>query len=239
MTSKLFASAACATLMLWASCANAQQAAAPAAASPLQAAATAAEASAPVIPGICVYSQDQTVGASIVGRAVAQRLQQLDQQSNAELNDLATKLQADEKALTAQRATMGDAAFQQAAQPMAQREQQLQQLAQIRGREMQLTQQQAVQQVVQNLDPLLVDSFTAHKCSILIERAGVVLSAKPMDITTDAVARLDAKIQTLTFERAKIPEDGGAGPAPTAAAAPAPARAAAPAARAPAAAKKK
>jgi Skp family chaperone for outer membrane proteins len=236
MTSKLFASAACATLTLWATCAAAQQPAA--GANPLQAAATAAEAGAPVIAGICVYSQDQTIGGSIVGKAVATRLQQLDQQSNAELNDLGTKLQADERALTAQRATMGDAAFQQAAQPMAQREQALQQLAQIRGREMQETQQQALQTVVQSLDPLLVDIFTARKCSILIEKSAVVLSAAPMDVTTDAIARLDSKIQSFPFERVKLPEDGaapGAAPAATAA----PARSAAPAARAPAAAKPK
>jgi Skp family chaperone for outer membrane proteins len=233
MTSKLFASAACATLTLWASCANAQQ---PAPASnPLQAAAAAAEAGAPVVAGLCVYSQEQAIGSSIVGKAVATRLEQLDQQSNAELNDLGTKLQADERALTAQRATMGDAAFQQAAQPLAQREQQLQQLAQIRGREMQATQQQSLQAVVQNLDPLLVDIFSARKCSILIEKSAVVLSAASMDVTTDAVARLDSKIQTLgAFERVKLPQDGAAA-APAAAAAP---RAAAPAAK-PAAAKPK
>jgi Skp family chaperone for outer membrane proteins len=235
MTSKFFASAACATLTLWATCASAQQPAP--AANPLQAAATAAENSAPSLPGVCVYSQDQTIGASIVGKAVATRLQQLDQQSNAELNDLGTKLQADERALTAQRATMGDAAFQQAAQPLAQREQQLQQLAQVRGREMQATQQQALQTIVQNLDPLLVDIFTAHKCSILIEKSAIVLSSTPMDVTTDAIARLDSKIQSFPFERVKIPEDAGA-PAPAPAAAAAPARSTAPAARAPAAAAK-
>ncbi len=97
MTSKLFASAACATLTLWATCASAQQ---PAPARPPQPAASRrsrrGDHAHAVMAGICVFSQDQAIGGSIVGKAVNTRLEQLDQQSNAELNDLATKLQADE-----------------------------------------------------------------------------------------------------------------------------------------------
>jgi Skp family chaperone for outer membrane proteins len=227
MTSKHFASAAAAALTLWAASASAQQAAAPAAApNPVQVAATAAEASAPVIAGICVYSQDQAIATSIVGKYVNQRLQQIDSQSNAELNDTATKIQADDRALTAQRATMAPDALQQAGQALQQRAAQFQQLAQVREREMQMTQQAALQTVAQSLDPLLVDVFTAHKCSVLLERNGVVLAAKPMDITADAVSRLDAKIQQFPFDRVVLPEEGqAAGGAPGAA----PARAAAPA----------
>ncbi len=86
MTSKLFASAACATLAVWASCANAQQAAAPAANGVLAAAATAAEDLCPGHPGrLRLFPGQVRWSASLVGKAVNTRLQQLDQQSNAEI----------------------------------------------------------------------------------------------------------------------------------------------------------
>jgi Skp family chaperone for outer membrane proteins len=242
MTSKHFASAAAAALTLWAASASAQQAAAPTA-SALQAVATAAEASAPAIAGVCVFSQDEAIASSIVGKYVNQRLQQIDGQSNAELNDTATKIQADDRALTAQRATMAPDAFQQAGQALQQRAGQFQQLVQVRQREMQLTQQAAVQTIAQSLDPIVVDLFTVHKCSLMLDHNGVILTAKAMDITTDAVARLDAKIQQFPFDRMTLPPEGAqaAGGAPVGSAparAAAPGRAAAPAAKAPAAAAK-
>jgi Skp family chaperone for outer membrane proteins len=231
MTSKLLASAACLTLSLFAAAAQAQTPApAPAAPSPVAQAAKTAEGAAPVIPGICVYSQDAVVGTSLVGKYVGQRLQQLDAQSNAELNDIMNKIQADNKALAGQAATMQADALQQARGALQQRYEQFQQLAQIRQREMQLTQQTALQQINQNLDPLLIDAFSAHKCSILIDRSATALAATGMDVTVDAVARLDSKIQQFPFDRVTIPEDGAQAAAPATAAAPARAPAAKPAA---------
>jgi outer membrane protein len=232
MTSKIFASVAGVTLSLMAAAAQAQTPAAPAANDPVRAAATAAEASAPVIPGICVYSQDIAIGSSVVGKAVQVRLGQLNAQTNAEVNDAVGKWQADVKTFQASAATLPQDQQQQQGGALQQRQQQLEQLAQIREREMQLTQQNALGQVSQALDPLIIDSFTAHKCSILVDRNATFLASAGMDITKDLVARLDSKIQTLSFDRVTIPQDGApppvAGPAPRAAA---PARAPAAAAR--------
>jgi Skp family chaperone for outer membrane proteins len=237
MTSKIFAFAVCGTFSLMAVAARAQTPAAAPQPAPVQAAAAAAEAAAPAIPGICVYSQELTIGNSIVGKYVAQRLQQLEAQTNAEVNDTYTKLQADNKTIGAQAATMTPEQRQQAGTGLQQRADQLQQLAQVRQREMQLTQQTAVGQIVQSLNPLIVDSFSAHKCSILIDRNATLLAASTMEITADLTARLDSKIQQFAFDRATLPEEGApngqaaAAPGPARPAAAAPGRPAAPAAK--------
>ena len=240
MTSKFFAFAVCGPISLMAAAAQAQTpAAAPQAAipTPVQAAASAAEAAAPPIPGICVYSQELTIGNSIVGKYVAQRLGQLEAQTNAEVNGTYAKIQADDKALGAQAATMTPELRQQAGLALQQRANELQQLAQQRQRELQLTQQSAVGQIVQNLNPLIVDSFTAHKCSILIDRNATLLASSSMEITADLTARLDSKIQQFPFDRASLPADGtlngpaAAAPAAGRPAAAAPARATTPAAK--------
>ena len=239
MTSKFFAFAVCGTISLMAAAAQAQTPAAPQAVTPtpVQAAAAAAEAAAPPIPGVCVYSQELAIGNSIVGKYVAQRLGQLEAQSNAEVNDTYAKIQADDKALGAQAATMTPEQRQQAGGALQQRANELQALAQQRQRELQLTQQTAVGQIVQNLNPLIVDSFSAHKCSILIDRNATLLASSTMEITTDLTARLDSKIQQFPFDRVSLPADGApngqaaAAPAPARPAAAAPARASTPAAK--------
>lgn len=215
MTSKFFASAVCGAFSLTAFAAHAQTPAAPAAPAqtPVQAAAAAAEAAAPSIPGICVYSQELTVDNSIVGKYVAQRLQQLQAQANAELTDVYTKLQTEENTLNAQAATMTPEQRQQAAGAFQQKAGQAQQLQQVRQRELQLTQQSALGQVMQTLNPAIIDSFTAHKCAVLIDRNATLLAGASMDITSDLTARLDSKLQQFPFDKVTLPQDGGGQPA--------------------------
>lgn len=214
MTRKIFALAACATLGLWAAQAQAQTPAPAAAAptvpppSPVQAAVQAAEAAATPIPGICVFSQDRVMAASLVGKFVQQRLNQLESQSNDELNQIEAKIQADAKELQGKAATMSKDDLAKAEQQLNARQAQLQQLAQVREQEMQATAQRAYDQVGQNLDPLLVDMYTAHKCSLLVDGRMAVITANGMDLTNDAVSRLDGKIQHIQFDRVTAQGDG-------------------------------
>ena len=79
---------------------------------------------------------------------------------------------------------------------------------------MQATQQKQLAVVQQRLDPVLRQLFQQQHCSILVDGdAGGVRIANPaMDLSRSAITGLDARIQTLTFDREHI-DPGQAGAA--------------------------
>jgi len=186
----------------FAAAANAQPAAAPAAPS---AAPIPPPVMGPAIPGMCVFAQEQAVAASKVGQYAIQRLQQLDAQANADLQTQKTAIETAAQSLDGRRATLAEAAFNTEAQAITQRAQTFQQLVQVRMQESELTQQKALQRIGTEMSPLVRDAFQAQNCSILLDRNAVLLAAPAMDITGGVVQLLDAKIQTFTIERERLP----------------------------------
>nr|WP_293681544.1 OmpH family outer membrane protein [uncultured Phenylobacterium sp.] len=167
------------------------------------------------IAGLCVFSDQEVLATSAVGRAVVARLQQIGQQANAELQTEQTTLQNDAKTLEGQRGTLDQSALERRAADLQVRDNALQRKAQQRQRELQLTEQQAVGRVMNELEPIVRDAYQKKGCALLINRQALVLPANPtMDITGQVTTALNAKITTLTFDRARLDQ-----PAPAAAAA--------------------
>jgi Skp family chaperone for outer membrane proteins len=216
-TSKILIAAAVSVgAMGWAATALAQ-AARPAAVAPRPAAPPAAAAPRPTIPqgppiaGLCIYSNDYTVGASAVGKFVSQRLQQLQQQVQAELSAEQTALQTDAKAFDAARATLSTEVQQQRLLSLQQRDAALQRKAEQRDKELQATAQKAIGRVVSEANPLLQQVYAQHTCSVLLDGQAVMGSNPAMNITPDVVRLLDAKITQFAFEREHL--DQAAAPA--------------------------
>jgi outer membrane protein len=180
-------------------------------ASPAPAAAPAAVITA-TVPGVCVLSREGVVGASTVGKYVQTRLGQLSSQTNAELTAEQTALQNDAKALEAKKTTLGEAAYQQQGVALQQRAQALQQKAQLRDRELQATEQKAVQRILQEASPLVSDQVKGKGCGILVD-ANSVLAANPgMDLTPGVVAALNTKFTQFEFDRERLDAQGAAPP---------------------------
>ena len=183
-------------------------AARPAATTPARPAAAPA-ATAPTItatvPGVCVLSREGIVGSSTVGKYVQTRIQQLATQTNAELTGEQTALQNDAKSLETKKATLAPAAYQQQGAALQQRAEALQQKAQQRDRELQATEQKAVQRVLQEATPLVASAVDAKKCGIVID-ANSVLAANTstMDLTATVVAALNTKITQFDFDRERL-----------------------------------
>ncbi len=160
----------------------------------------------PPIPGMCVYSQAQVIGTSNVGKAFNMRMQQLRSQAAAEISGQETQLQTEEKALTSKRATLTQEQFAQQAQPYATREQQLNQTAEVRTRELQATAVTQGRRLSTVIEPLVRDAYQAHHCSILISGDGAILAANPaMDLTGEVVTALNGRLSTITFDREAAP----------------------------------
>jgi len=196
---------------------------APAATPAAPAAAPAVTHGAPV-PGLCIVSVENAIGASTVGKFVNTRLQQLVAQVNAELNAEKTSVDNDAKALDGQRATLDQNTFEQRAAALQVRANALQRKAQQRDQEIQATEQKAVNRVGVEMEPLIRQAYQAKQCSILINRNSIILGNPASDITPAVVTALNAKITQFTFDRERLDQQARPAGAPAAAPAAAPRR---------------
>ncbi len=210
---KIYAGAAAAALLLTAAAGAQAQSSKKSSATTSHAAATPAAAPAalpplthgPAIPGVCVYSNDIAVENSTVGKAFAERMQQLRAQATAELSGEATSLQTDEKALAAKRASMSPDQFNQAAQPLAQRDSALNQKAETRNRELQATYAKQMRRIGDVVQPLVITSYEAHHCSVLLNGQAVMTVNPAMDLSQEVSTALNSKMTTITFDREIAP----------------------------------
>ena len=219
MTSRFIsktAAAAAAVALMGASGSAFAQAAAPAAAAP----AAQALPAGPAIPGMCVFSSEMAIGTSAVGKYVGTRLQQLQGQVQAELQGQETSLQTDAKALEAQRGTLTQDVLQQRALTLQQRQNSLQRTAEIRGRELEATQQKAVARVMSEVNPFVRQVYAQHQCSVLLDGNAVLGSNPGMNITPEVVRLLDGKITQFPFDRERLEQASAPAAAAPAAAAP-------------------
>jgi outer membrane protein len=168
----------------------------------------------PPIAGMCTFSLNQILATSKVGQSVEARLKVLDSQWRAELQPQADAINTDKRALDAQASTLDRATLEARESALQLRAANFTKLEQQRLQEMQATQQKEVGVIQQQLDPIMRQLFQTHTCSILIERegGGVAVVNPAMDLSLQAVSGLDAKIQTLTFDREHIDPNAGAQP---------------------------
>jgi len=166
----------------------------------------------PPIAGYCVFSINEVLGGSKVGQAVVARLKVLGSQVNAELQPEADGIRTDERALESQQATLDAATVQAKRANLELRVANFQKREQQRQQEMQATQQKQFGIVLKELDPIMRELYQQRGCSVLIDgdQGGVRMVNPAMDLSPQAVVGLDAKIQTLTFDREHLDETGAA-----------------------------
>jgi len=173
--------------------AQAARSAAPAASPPV--------AQGPAIPGVCILSVNQAISTSTVGRYVSERMNQIVSQVKAELQPEDTQIATDGRALEAKRSTLDAATFQSQAQALEGRVNALRQKADLRQREVQATEQKSLNRIAQELDPIARELYQQHRCSVLLNKDAVMIANPEMDLTTAAVAGLNARIQQFAFDR--------------------------------------
>lgn len=155
----------------------------------------------PPIAGMCVLSVNQAIATSAVGRYASQRMQQIVAQVKAELQPEDQAITTEGRALQASQATLDKATLQSRAGALQTRLNAFQQKAALRQKEVQATEQKSVNRIAQELDPIARQLYQTHHCSVLFDRQGVMMANPAMDLTNEAVAGLNAKIQQFAFDR--------------------------------------
>ena len=169
----------------------------------------------PPIAGLCTYSEGQIFAQSKVGQSVSARMKMLADSVNAELQPEANAINTEKKTLDTSASTMDQATLQQRGQALQIRFATFEKKAQQRNEELQQTRAKEIQEMERQLQPVLQQLFQQNRCSILLEReqGGVAAVNPSMDFSGQAVSGLDARIQTLTFDRVHLDEQAAATPA--------------------------
>ena len=156
------------------------------------------------VPGVCMLSQQAVLTNAKVGLAATARLQAIAQQAQAELTADKTPIEADAKALEAQRATLKPADLQQKERALAARAQALQQKANLRQREIEVTREKALARISADAQPVIQAVYKSRDCGLLVDRSSVLGGNMANDLTPAVVTGLDAKITTITFDRENL-----------------------------------
>jgi outer membrane protein len=155
----------------------------------------------PAIAGVCVVDGAVAISSSAAGQAATNRLRQLGQQVEAELTAQRGPLTTEANRIQA----LPEAQRAAPTQAISPRVQAFQRLGQQRQQELALTQQRAIQQIEAQLQTVISQLYVQRGCGLLIDRSAVVYSNPAIDLTPAAITALNARMPTITFDRATLP----------------------------------
>ena len=161
------------------------------------------------IPGLCMINTQAVAGNSKVGQSATARLQELQRDAQTEVNAEKTPLDAEIKALSSQKATLKPADYQAKEQSLARRAQALQQKANARSAQIEITREKALGRISSEAQSVIAAVYKAHGCGLLIDRNSVLGGNLSNDLTPGVIQGLDAKISSITFDLEPLPAPQG------------------------------
>ncbi|SNT19947.1 periplasmic chaperone for outer membrane proteins Skp [Sphingomonas laterariae] len=166
----------------------------------------------PVIAGVCLLSREAIFANAAVGKAASARLNELTRAAQAEIDAQRPALETEARALEGQ---SDNAANKQRREALATRLQTLQGHAAHTSREIEATRAKALETIANHAQPVIAQVYGQKKCGLLFDRGAALGGNFANDLTADVVRALDGRIQTITFERERLPQQqpGAAAPA--------------------------
>ena len=154
----------------------------------------------------------RVAGESTEGKASTARVQALNQQKVAQLNDLNKKLQADQAKLQQQTSVMSDAARGQLERDIDRQQKEIQRFTQDAQEEVQQLQQDLQNGFQSRLLPVIQQVVAERGLQILFSRndSGIVWGDSALDITADVIKRFDAAAPAGTSSAAPVHDPRGA-----------------------------
>jgi len=158
----------------------------------------------PVVAGLCLLSREAIFANAAVGRAASARLAELTTAAQAEIDRQRVTLETEISALEGQ----GDSPARAA---LAQRWQALQRQATHDSAEIDATRAAVLERIASEAQPVIAQAYTAKNCGLLFDRTSALGGNFANDLTADVVSLLDARIQTITIERERLPQQAATG----------------------------
>jgi outer membrane protein len=160
---------------------------------------------------ILVVDQARVIRESAVGQHVKRQIESIATQmqkeikaQNSPLESELTRLQADTKGMTSETLQSRPDILKRA-QDFQIKGQKSQQEAAYKKRELQLTEQKAIQKVNEELESILEALVKERNADVILDRTLVIYGGKSADVTETVISRLNGKIQTVSVVRVRLP----------------------------------
>lgn len=165
----------------------------------------------PVVPGVCLLSREAIFANAAVGKATSARLAELTTAAQAEIDARRPALETEARALEGQADNDSNRTRREA---LARNWQALQTQAAHSSREIEATRAKALERIATEAQPVIAQVYGQKNCGLLFDRGAALGGNFANDLTADVVRALDARIQTITFERERLPRQQPAVQAP-------------------------
>lgn len=167
----------------------------------------------PVALGVVTLDRDRLFEESLMGRAVLARIEAESADLAAENRRLEAALEAEERSLTDRRATLPPEEFQLLAREFDTRVEELRVAQEAKGRALTRSGDAQQGQFFAAAVPVLAGLMQDRGAVAIIDRSAVLLGFDSIDITAEAIARLDAELGDGSTLPAPPPAPEDAGPA--------------------------
>lgn len=151
-------------------------------------------------PGICFLSRERVLGQSKAGAAADMRLAALSQAVERELAGERAAIAADADRLQVQKPIIDEAIYQRRAGALALRAQAFQTLQTTRDDQLSRTRAQVAARILGETARGLAAVIAERGCSAVLEASGAYAVNPRMDLTTEVIQGLDARLPTLAFD---------------------------------------
>lgn len=157
------------------------------------------------VAGVCLLSREAIFANAKVAQAATQRLKELSDQAQAEIDAERKPLDADLKAFQAEAARLSPDQRRDREQDLAAKLQPIQARAAQRSREIEATRAKVLERISKEAEPVIAAVYQQKKCGLLFDRNALIGGNMANDLTQAVVQGLDAKITTIAFGRESLP----------------------------------
>ena len=155
-------------------------------------------------PVILTVSQAAVIGQSKAGKSMAPQLQKLQESVNKELNDKAEKIVKEGEDLKKQKSLMAEDVWLEKAKKLAVEQNNLPVLRDVRVRELQISEQQALGKISEAMTPILEKIVKERGATLLLDRSAVMFATTENDVTKEVIEALDKKLTSVSVSKVDL-----------------------------------
>ncbi|TCS61138.1 periplasmic chaperone for outer membrane proteins Skp [Primorskyibacter sedentarius] len=149
---------------------------------------------------ILTVEADRLFNESLYGQRLTEEIEAAGSEISAENRQIEAALTAEEKSLTEQRANLPTAEFRKLADAFDEKVQSIRQEQDAKGRALAARTEDVRRDFLEAAQPVLGELMREAGAAVLIERRNVFLSADAIDVTDEAIERINVRLGTGAAE---------------------------------------
>jgi len=168
----------------------------------------------PMPSPILTLDQERLFNGSNVAERVSQEVERRSAELAAENRAIEAKLVAEELDLTERRPSLKPAEFRALANAFDEKVQRIRAEQDAKTRELQRLSEQARQNFLRRITPVLAEIVSERGAVVVLDRRSAVISAESIDITDEAIARINTALNSSDLATGTLEPVLPEGPAP-------------------------